>query len=153
MLFRSIALAFSVQMDAEQVARVEAAAAEMRAYSLERIAASRAEPGDDLVTRLLEATVDGERLAEADVVAMITGFLFAGSETTRRQITSAVQVLADHPAEWDRLARDPALLPTAVDEILRFAGIVPGLTRRAEDEYAIGDLVVSPVEQIGRAHV
>ena len=84
-------------------ARVEAAAAAMRAYSLERIAASRTEPGDDLVTRLLEATVDGERLAEADVVAMITGFLFAGSETTRRQITSAVQVLADHPVEEGRL--------------------------------------------------
>ena len=139
-----IALAFAVHMDAAQVARVEAGAAAMRTYGLERIAASRANPGDDLVTRLLAATVEGEHLAEDDVIAMITGFLFAGSETTRRQLTSAVRVLADHPADWDRLAADPTLLPGAVDEILRFAGIVPGLTRRAEEPYECDDLTIAP---------
>jgi len=131
-------------MDAAQVAKVEAAAAAMRTYGLERIAASRANPGDDLVSRLLAATVEGEHLAEADVIAMITGFLFAGSETTRRQLTSAVRVLADHPADWDRLAAEPTLLPGAVDEILRFAGIVPGLTRRAEEPYERDDLTIAP---------
>ncbi|MFM8972019.1 MAG: cytochrome P450, partial [Actinomycetota bacterium] len=137
-----IALAFAVQMDPDQVAAVETAAAEMRAYGLERITASCDGSGDDLVTRLLDATVDGERLAEDDVVAMITGFLFAGSETTRRQLTRALEVLADHPADWDRLAADPTLLTTAVDEILRFAGIVPGLTRRAEEPFARDELRV-----------
>jgi cytochrome P450 len=143
-----IALAFAVQMDAVQVEAVENAAAQMRTYGLERIRAGRAEPGDDLVTRLLEARVDGEHLAEDEVIAMITGFLFAGSETTRRQLTSAVQVLAEHPEDWDRLAADPTLLPTAVDEILRFAGIVPGLTRRAEEPYARDDLHLAPGDRV-----
>ena len=57
----------------------------------------RDDPGDDLVTRLLEAEVDGQRLSDDDVIAMITGFVFAGAETTRRQLTAAVQLLADHP--------------------------------------------------------
>ncbi len=138
----TIALAFSTAMEPEHVARVEAAAAEMRAYGLERIAASRAAPGDDLVTRLLEAEVDGHRLSEDDVIAMITGFVFAGAETTRRQLTAAVELLAEHPADWERLAADPELVPIAVEEILRVRGIVPGLTRRAEEPFERDDLAV-----------
>lgn len=136
----AIALAFSSAMTAEAVASVEAAAAEMRTYGLERIEASRAAPGDDLVSRLLAAEVDGHRLPEDDVVAMITGFVFAGAETTRRQLTAAVQLLADHPQDWERLAAEPELLPTAVDEILRFQPIVPGLSRRAEEPFDDDDL-------------
>lgn len=138
----AIARAFAVQMQPEDVAVVEAAAAEMRAYGLERIAASRAAPGDDLVTRLVEAEVDGEHLSEDDVIAMITGFVFAGAETTRRQLTAAIELLAQHPDAWDRLAADPGLLPTAVDEILRFRPIVAGLTRRAEEPFDRDDLEV-----------
>lgn len=140
----AIARAFVEQMRPEDVAAVEAAAAEMRAYGHERIAASRAAPGDDLVTRLVEAEVDGRRLSDDDVIAMITGFVFAGAETTRRQLTAAVAALAEHPASWERLAADPGLLPVAVDEILRFRPIVPGLTRRAEEPFDRGDLTVDP---------
>jgi cytochrome P450 len=138
----AIALAFTMEMAPEHVAVVEQAAAEMRAYGRERIAASRAAPGDDLVTRLLDAEVDGHRLSEDDVIAMITGFVFAGAETTRRQLTAAIELLADHPEEWERLAAEPDLLPTAVDEILRVRGIVSGLTRRAEAPFEHDDLVV-----------
>ena len=139
----SIALAFSPSMPPEHLARVEEAAAEMRAYGRERIAASRAAPGDDLVTRLLEAEVDGQRLSEDDVIAMITGFVFAGAETTRRQLTAGVQLLAEHPDDWDRLAAEPELLPNAVDEVLRHRGIISGLTRRAEEPFERDDLRVA----------
>jgi len=138
----AIARAFAVQMQHDDVAVVEAAAAEMWSYGLERIAASRAEPGDDLVTRLVEAEVDGEQLSDHEVIAMITGFVFAGAETTRRQLTAAVELLAEHPDAWDRLAADPALLPTAVDEIMRFRPIVAGLTRRAEEPFDRDDLAL-----------
>jgi len=137
-----IAVAFGSQMTPEQVDQVEAAAAEMRTYGRERIAASREAPGDDLVTRLLDATADGHRLDEDAVIAMITGFTFAGAETTRRQLTAAIEVLAEHPEDWRRLSAEPELLPTAVDEILRFRPIVPGLTRRAEEPFERADLAV-----------
>jgi cytochrome P450 len=131
-------------IEPDQLARVEAAAAEMREYGHERIAASRAEPGDDLVTRLVEAEVDGQRLSDEDVIAMITGFVFAGAETTRRQLTAGLVLLSEHPGDWERLAAEPELLPTAVDEILRLRGIVPGLTRRAEEPFVQDDLAVDP---------
>lgn len=138
----TIALAFSPAMPPEHVDQVEQAAAEMRAYGLERIAASRAQPGEDLVTRLLDAEVDGHHLSEDDVIAMITGFVFAGAETTRRQMTAAVQLLADHPEDWERLAAEPELIPNAVEEILRHRGIISGLTRRAEAPFEREDLQV-----------
>ena len=131
-----------MRMAPEAVAKVEAAAAGLRAYALERIAVSRAHPGDDLVTRLVEAEVDGHRLSEDEVVAMVTGFVFAGAETTRRQLTAAVQLLAEHPDVWERLAADPELVPGAVEEILRHRGIIAGLTRRAEAPFDHDDLEV-----------
>jgi cytochrome P450 len=138
----AIARAFNPMMAPDDIAVVEEAAAEMRAYGLERIAASRAAPGDDLVTRLVQAEVDGHRLSDDDVISMITGFVFAGAETTRRQLTAAIQVLAEHPDDWERLAADPGLLPGAVDEVLRLRGIVPGLTRRAEEHFDHDDLTL-----------
>ncbi len=138
----SIALAFSLSTTPESVARVEKAAAEMREYGRERIAASRAAPGDDLVTRLVEAEVDGRRLSEDEVIGMITGFVFAGAETTRRQLTAAMQLFAEHPDDWERLAADPDLIPNAVEEILRHRGIISGLTRRAEEPFQRDDLDV-----------
>jgi cytochrome P450 len=140
----AIALAFSGSIAPDDVARVEAATAEMREYGHERIAASRAAPGDDLVSRLLAAEVDGHHLSDHDVIAMITGFVFAGAETTRRQMTAAILLLADHPEDWERLAAEPDLLPTAVDEILRLRGIVPALTRRAEEPFDRDGLELEP---------
>ena len=56
-------------------------------------------PTDDLMGILVDAEVDGHHLSEDDVISMITGFVFAGAETTRRQMTAAVQLLAEPPAE------------------------------------------------------
>ena len=144
----AIALAFSMAMTPEQVAIVEEAAAEMRAYGHERIAVARAEPGDDLVTRLVEAEVDGHRLSDDEVIAMITGFVFAGAETTRRQLTAAVLLFAEHPDEWDRLAAEPELIPNAVEEILRHRGIVSGMTRRAEEPFEHDGLALDEGEHL-----
>jgi cytochrome P450 len=137
-----IAPAFSTSMTPEELERVETAATEMRDYARGRIAVSRQAPGDDLVTRLLDAEVDGHHLDEDEVIAMITGFVFAGAETTRRQLTAAIEVLAEHPDDWERLAAQPEFVPTAVEEILRYRPIVPGLTRKAEEPFEQGDLAV-----------
>ena len=100
----------------------------------ERRPATTSSPG------CVEAEVDGHRLSDDDVIAMITGFVFAGAETTRRQLTAAVQLLAEHPDDWERLAAEPELIPNAVEEILRHRGIVSGLTRRAEEPFERDDL-------------
>src|SRR5205807_929725 len=74
---------------------------------------------DDLVGRLVTANADG-RLSEAEMLSACVLLLLGGNETTTKLITNAALALARHPAERARLAADPSLLPTAVDEALRY---------------------------------
>ena len=138
---------------AERSARIEAATAEMRDWSGELIAQRRSEPRDDLISGLLAARIDGERLTDDDVTDVITGFVFAGSETTRRQLTRAVEAFADHPSQWDRVAADPSLVDGAVEEVLRAYSIIPGLSRVAIEDVVEGDLKMCPGERIATTFV
>jgi cytochrome P450 len=80
----------------------------------------RRKPTDDLVSRLVHADVEGERLTETEYSNFFELFIFAGNETTRTGISQGSLALMEHPDEFDRLAADPSLMPTAVDEILRY---------------------------------
>jgi cytochrome P450 len=152
-----VAPAFSSSMTPAQVASVERAAAELGSYCDEAIEARRTglasadrgtDTADDLTTRLLTAELDGRRLSHDDVVALMTGFIFAGAETTRRQLTELVLTFAEHPDEWERLAADPELIPGAIEEVLRLRGIIPGLTRLATDDVDHGDLHVTAGDRL-----
>jgi cytochrome P450 len=80
----------------------------------------RKNPTDDLVSRLVHAEVDGERLNDTEYSNFFELFIFAGNETTRTGISQGTLALMEHPDEFDRLEADPSLMPTAVDEILRY---------------------------------
>ena len=80
----------------------------------------RKRPTDDLVSRLVNAEVDGERLDDTEYTNFFELFIFAGNETTRTGISQGIVALMEHPDELDRLDADRTLLPTAVDEILRY---------------------------------
>jgi cytochrome P450 len=80
----------------------------------------RRNPTDDLVSRLVHAEVDGECLTDTEYSNFFELFIFAGNETTRTGISQGALALMEHPDELDRLAGDPSLMPTAVDEILRY---------------------------------
>jgi cytochrome P450 len=96
------------------------AAAEVFEYG-RRIGADRREhPRDDLVSRLVHADVEGEHLDDTEYTNFFQLFIFAGNETTRTGISHGILALMKHPAEFERLAGDPTLVPTAVDEILRY---------------------------------
>jgi cytochrome P450 PksS len=96
----------------------------------------RAEPGDDLTGALVQAQVEGDTLGEDELLAMAFLLLIAGHETTVNLIASGVLELLRHPDELDRLRRDPALIGTAVEELLRFTAPVFLATER----YAREDL-------------
>jgi cytochrome P450 len=128
----------------EQVATIEDGAAGLRSYVEAVIERRRLEPGDDLVTRLLEAEVDGERLSADDVVAMTSGFAFAGAETTRRQLTAAILVFAEQPEAWERLAAAPDLVPAAVEEVLRHRPRSPSASTSSAPTRAATDLRLGP---------
>jgi cytochrome P450 len=97
----------------------------------------RKHPTDDLVSRLVHAEVDGERLNDADYSNFFELFIFAGNETTRTGISQGMLALMEHPDQFERLARDPSLVPTAVDEILRWGTPVIYFRRTALEDTEI----------------
>lgn len=96
------------------------AAPEMFAYANSLAAERRMEPRDDLTTRLVEAEVDGDRLTEHEFDLFFLLLVTAGNETTRHAMSNGLLALLEHPEERDRLLADPGLIPTAVEEILRW---------------------------------
>ena len=138
----AVTQAFLPGMSPEIVASIESAASELRAYCDELIAVRRRGPADDLITGLIEAEVDGERLDDVDINDTMSGFIFAGAETTRRQITAMMLAFAPCPDAWRRVAGDVSRIPGAVEEVLRHRPIVPALTRVAVEPFSHEDLEV-----------
>jgi cytochrome P450 len=91
----------------------------------------RAEPEDDIVSKLVHAEIDGERLTPREFDVMFLLLVVAGNETTRQAIAHGMLALMEHPEELERLRDDPALMPTAVDEIIRWATPVLHFRRTA----------------------
>ena len=81
----------------------------------------RANPTEDLVSRLVHAEVDGERLSDQEYTNFFQLFIFAGNETTRTAISQGMLAFMENPGELDRLHDDPSLVPTAVEEVLRWS--------------------------------
>ena len=79
------------------------------------------DPGDDLLSRLLRAEVDGDRLSETDLDNFFSILVIAGNETTRIAIAQGVLAFCEYPEQWDRLRADPGLLDPATDEVLRWS--------------------------------
>ena len=93
---------------------------EMSDYLSALLARRRSDPSDDLLTRLAQAEVDGQRLSQADILGFFQLLLLAGSETTTNLINNAVICLLDHPDQRAVLRGRPALLPSAIEEVLRY---------------------------------
>jgi cytochrome P450 len=104
---------------------------EMTVELLGLAAARRAEPRDDVVSMLATYEEDGESLSDDELGMFLIQLLVAGNETTRNAISGALVALAEHPEQLDRLAADPALLPTAVEEVLRWTTPVTSFMRTA----------------------
>ena len=97
-----------------------AVTAEMSACLEDMLAGRRAHPQDDLLTRLMEAEVDGERLSHEEILAFVQLLVVAGQETSSDLIDNAVLCLLEHPDQLARLRAAPELLPAAIEEVLRY---------------------------------
>ncbi|MBG6090839.1 cytochrome P450 [Actinomadura viridis] len=114
-----------------------AAAMEFAGYAAELVAAHRERPGDDLIDMLVQARDADDRLSEDELVGLVFGLILAGHETTAAQISRGALRLLSHPERWAALAADPALVPAAVEEILRYDGpggygVLRRMTERVE---------------------
>ena len=105
---------------ARAIAVYRAVKLEMQPYVNGQLAERRATPKEDLLTRLVEASVDGERLTEPEILDFFQLLLLAGSETTTNLISNAVLCFLEYPEQLRRLRAAPELLPSAIEEVLRF---------------------------------
>jgi pimeloyl-[acyl-carrier protein] synthase len=124
--------------DSEVPRRSAAARHAISGYFRELIAARRASPRGDLLSALIAAEEAGDKLSEEELVATCILILIAGHETTVNLIGNGVLALLRHPDELDRLRRTPALITSAVEELLRYDGPVQRTARVASDEATIG---------------
>jgi cytochrome P450 len=110
--------------------RIEAAVAEFYVWADELIAARRDDPGEDLITDLIAAEAEGERLNHDELRNLVLNILVGGVDTSQSQLAHAVRLLALHPEQWDALRADPdGLALPSVDEALRYEPITPFTAR------------------------
>ncbi len=119
-----------------------AANMEMAEYFLALIDERRGRPGQDLISTLLAAEIDGQKLTVPELLGFCALLLVAGNETTTNLIGNAVLCLAEDPGTMDRLVREPALIPQALEEVLRFRSPVQSMYRLTVAETTLGNEVV-----------
>src|SRR5690606_38967955 len=116
-------------------ARAEAATCEMAALFRDLIAERRKRPQADLLTHLVDAEDEGDRLSEDELVATCALLLFAGHETTTHHLANGLLALLAFPEEERRLRETPSLAAAAVEELLRYDGPIGAQVRIVVAEY------------------
>lgn len=121
---------------------------QMFAYFAKTVAARRREPREDMVTLLTQAEIEGEALTEQEILAFCQLLVLAGNETTRNATSGGLLALLEHPDELERLRADPALMPTAVEEILRWSSPLAHMMRTATRDYELRDKVIKAGDRV-----
>ncbi|WP_395357969.1 cytochrome P450 [Streptomyces sp. YH02] len=105
-------------------------------------------PGDDLVSVLATAVVDGERLSPDDVILNCDNLLVGGTENTRIAAAGGMLALLEHPEQWSAVRGDPALLPSAVEEVLRWTSTATHIMRTAVKPVRIHDRQIEAGDKV-----
>jgi hypothetical protein len=116
----------------------------------------RREPGDDLITQLVQVEEFGDRLTTAELRANVNLLFAAGHETTVNLIGNGFLSLLRHPEQWRNLCDDPSLVPNAIEEILRFESPVQAVARTVAEPIELSGIALKPpaivVSLIGAAN-
>ena len=121
--------------------RIEQAVVEFYEYAGALLAARREEPGDDLLSTLLAAEAEGDRLSEVETLHLVLNVLIGGVDTTQSQLAHAIRLFAEHPEQWDLLRERPELVPAAVEEVLRYEPITPFTARILHEDVEHRDVL------------
>ncbi|MBV9045418.1 MAG: cytochrome P450 [Alphaproteobacteria bacterium] len=118
--FASAAALMMPKRSEESWAKALAAGRWIGSYLRETVGARRAAPQDDLISALIEAEADGNRLSEPELMSALSTIYTAAGTTTERLISSGLFILLSHPDQWNAVKRDRALVAPALEELLRF---------------------------------
>jgi cytochrome P450 len=127
-------------------------------YIVELVAEKRENPQDDLISQLIQAETEGDRLSEPELLSMVGLLIFAGHETTSNLIGIGTLVLLDNPQQLAKLKADMSLIPSAVEELLRMNGpvLMPAPRFAAEDiefggqHIGKGDIIITALASANR---
>ena len=125
----------------DEIDVIKQAQLELNEYVREMIARRRTEPREDLITQLIAAEEEGDRLSTEELVMMVNAVIVGGTDTTRNQLSCALGVFCDHPEQWAMLAERPELASQAVEEVMRYFGAIRGTGRFASEDIVYRDIL------------
>jgi len=126
----------------------QAAAFEIYQYCDKIAAERRVQPREDLLTALVEAEVDGERMTDLEINLFFVTLIVAGTETTRNLISHSMLAMIDYPGEAQRLRDEPSLWPTAVEEMLRWGTSIHNFRRTATRDTEVRGVPISANDKL-----
>ncbi|MGE2717003.1 cytochrome P450 [Mycolicibacterium litorale] len=133
---------------AEDADDIERAWRELDSYHDVLVQSRRDNLTDDLLSDLIRAEADGDRLTHDELLKLSAGLLTAGTDTTRNQLAAAVGVLCDHPDQWELLAAHPELIPPAVEELMRLRPVTFSALRSPREDVELGGVRVRAGEMV-----
>jgi cholest-4-en-3-one 26-monooxygenase len=136
------------QVGADSSATARQAMVELFQYFAKLVEEKKKNPADDLVTLFAHAEVNGEKLPIMDVLAYCLIIVVAGNETTRNATSGGMLALAQHPAELAKIQKNPALLPSAIEEILRWTSPIIHFARTTTQDVEIRGKRIRKGEQV-----
>jgi cytochrome P450 len=129
---------------AQHVDEVIEAQEQLDHYVTGLIADRRDDPRDDLLSDLIAAEEEGDRLSNPELVMLVESVILAGTDTTRNQLACALALFAQHPDQWTRLGEQPELAARATEECFRYLGAVRGTGRFASEAIECRGILFPP---------
>jgi cholest-4-en-3-one 26-monooxygenase len=129
------------------------ASMELFAYADELCEKKRLDPHEDLFSVLTQAEIEGDQLSQLELDLFFMLLAVAGNETTRNLISGALVAFFDHPDQWEKLRADRSLLPSAIEEMLRYVSPVMHFRRQASSDVVIGDQKIAEGDKVVFWHV
>ena len=130
------------QHNPDRAARVIRSLEEMIAYFRAAIQEQRRHPRDGLINAYLTAEIDGDRFSEEEVIANTIVTMVGGQETTTNLIGNGILTLLRHPDQLEKLQADPSLIPSAVEELLRYESPSQHTARLAPEDIMLGGKLI-----------
>ncbi len=128
---------------------------ELQRFFVDQVEMRRRDPQDDFLTSLIDARIDDDSELEvsrpldvAEIVSVVHQLLVGGNETTTKLLAGMVRLLAEHPDEWARIRRDPALIPGAVDEALRLTAPAQAMWRTTKSATVLGGVEIPAASRV-----
>src|SRR5215469_10371665 len=149
---------FDIRALGSEQERIERATGELYDYVEALLELRRRDPSDDLISALLAAEEEGEKLSHDECINLVLNVIAGGVDTTQAQLSHAMRLFAAHPEQWELLSREPERVPKAIEEVLRFEPITPFTARICTSEivhrgvvFPAGSIVAICSERANRA--